>query len=417
MGKTFAEKILGQKAGKSVIPGEIVEVKPDIAMSHDNTAAISKTFREIGVAKMDNPDRHVIVLDHCVPAANEKFAQNHKDIRTFVAEQGIKNFFDIDRGICHQVLPEEGFALPGYLMVGSDSHSTTYGAFGALATGIGRSEMAVIFATGKIWLRVPETMKIVVKGTLPKGISSKDVMLKIMGDLSADGGLYKSVWFTGPAIAAMSVSSRMVLTNMAVEFGAKNGYMEPDDKTLAFLKGRARAPFTVVTSDPDAELESVHELDISDLEPLIACPHSVDNVKPVAAVKGTKLDQVFFGSCTNARIEDFEIVAGALKGKRVHPSCRMVVIPASRQVFLEALARGYIQILAEAGATIVNSGCGPCMGNHEGILAPGERVLSTSNRNFKGRFGCKDSEIYLCSPLTAAASALTGEISDFRERL
>ncbi len=417
MGKTFAEKILGQKAGKSVIPGEIVEVKPDIAMSHDNTAAISKTFREIGVAKMDNPDRHVIVLDHCVPAANEKFAQNHKDIRTFVAEQGIKNFFDIDRGICHQVLPEEGFALPGYLMVGSDSHSTTYGAFGALATGIGRSEMAVIFATGKIWLRVPETMKIVVKGTLPKGISSKDVMLKIMGDLSADGGLYKSVWFTGPAIAAMSVSSRMVLTNMAVEFGAKNGYMEPDDKTLAFLKGRARAPFTVVTSDPDAELESVHELDISDLEPLIACPHSVDNVKPVAAVKGTKIDQVFFGSCTNARIEDFEIVAGALKGKRVHPSCRMVVIPASRQVFLEALARGYIQILAEAGATIVNSGCGPCMGNHEGILAPGERVLSTSNRNFKGRFGCKDSEIYLCSPLTAAASALTGEISDFRERL
>jgi len=417
MGKSFAEKILGHKAGKSVVPGEIVEVKPDIAMSHDNTAAISKTFKEIGVARIDDPNRHVIVLDHCVPAANEKFAQNHKDIRAFVAEQGIPHFFDIDRGICHQVLPEEGFALPGYLMVGSDSHSTTYGAFGALATGIGRSEMAVIFATGKIWLRVPETMKIVIKGSLPKGISSKDVMLKIMGELSADGGLYKSVWFTGPAIAEMSVSSRMVLTNMAVEFGAKNGYMEPDDKTLAFLKGRARAPFTVVTSDPDADFESVHEFDVSDLEPLVACPHSVDNVKPVSAVKGTKIDQVFFGSCTNARIEDFEIVAGALKGKRVHPSCRMVVIPASRQVFLEALAKGYIQLLAEAGATIVNSGCGPCMGNHEGILAPGERVLSTSNRNFKGRFGCKDSEIYLCSPLTAAASALTGEISDYRERL
>jgi len=417
MGKTFAEKVLGQKAGKNVVPGEIVEVKPDIAMSHDNTAAISKTFKEIGVAKIDDPNRHVIVLDHCVPAANEKFAQNHKDIRAFVAEQGIPNFFDIDRGICHQVLPEEGFALPGYLMVGSDSHSTTYGAFGALATGIGRSEMAVIFATGKIWLRVPETMKIIVKGRLPKWISSKDVMLKIMGDLSADGGLYKSVWFTGPAIAEMSVSSRMVLTNMAVEFGAKNGYMEPDDQTLAFLKGRARAPFTVVTSDPDAELESVHEFDVSDLEPLVACPHSVDNVKPVSAVKGTRIDQVLFGSCTNARIEDFESVAGVMKGKRVHPSCRMVVIPASRQVFLEALAKGYIQILGEAGATIVNSGCGPCMGNHEGILAPGERVLSTSNRNFKGRFGCKDSEIYLCSPLTAAASALTGEISDFREHL
>jgi 3-isopropylmalate/(R)-2-methylmalate dehydratase large subunit len=417
MGKTFAEKILGHKAGKPVVPGEIVEVKPDIAMSHDNTAAISKTFKEIGVNKIDDPNRHVIVLDHCVPAANEKFAQNHKDIRAFVAEQGIPNFFDIDRGICHQVLPEEGFALPGYLMVGSDSHSTTYGAFGALATGIGRSEMAVIFATGKIWLRVPETMKISIKGVLPKGVSSKDVMLKIIGDLSADGGLYKSVWFTGPAIEAMSVSSRMVLTNMAVEFGAKNGYMEPDDKTLAFLKGRARAPFTVITSDPDAEFESVHEFDVSTLEPLVACPHSVDNVKPVSAVKGTKIDQVFFGSCTNARIEDFEIVAAVLKGKKIHPSCRMIVIPASQQVFLEALDRGYITILAQAGATLVNSGCGPCMGNHEGILAPSERVLSTSNRNFKGRFGCKESEIYLSSPLTAAVSALTGEISDFRAML
>lgn len=415
MGKTFAEKILGQKAGKSVVPGEIVEVKPDVAMSHDNTAAISKTFKEIGIDQIDDPKRHVIVLDHCVPAANDKFAQNHKDIRAFVAEQKIPHFYDINRGICHQVLPEEGFALPGYLMVGSDSHSTTYGAFGALATGIGRSEMAVIFATGKIWLRVPETMKIVIKGQLPRGISSKDVMLKIMGDLSADGGLYKSVWFTGPAIEAMSVSSRMVLTNMAVEFGAKNGYMEPDGKTLAWLEGRARAPFTVVRSDADAEFESVHEFDVSDMEPLVACPHSVDNVKPVTAVKGTRIDQVFFGSCTNARIEDFEIVAAVLQGKKVHPSCRMIVIPASQPVFIEAMARGYIQILAEAGATIVNSGCGPCMGNHEGILAPGERVLSTSNRNFKGRFGNKESEIYLSSPLTAAASALTGEISDFRE--
>ncbi len=417
MGKTFAEKILGKKAGKPVVPGEIVEVKPDIAMSHDNTAAIAKTFKEIGVAQIDDPNRHVIVLDHCVPAANDKFAQNHKDIRAFVQEQGIKHFYDINRGICHQVLPEEGFALPGYLMVGSDSHTTTYGAFGALATGIGRSEMAVIFATGKIWLRVPETMKIIVKGSLPKGVSSKDVMLKIMGDLSADGGLYKSVWFTGPTIDAMSVASRMVLTNMAVEFGAKNGYMEPDDKTLAFLKDRARASFEVVKSDADAEFESVVEFDVSNLEPLVACPHTVDNVKTIGEVKGTKVDQIFFGSCTNARIEDFEIVAGVLKGKKVHPSCRMIVIPASQPVFLEALAKGYIQILAEAGATIVNSGCGPCMGNHEGILAPGERVLSTSNRNFKGRFGCKDAEVYLSSPLIAAVSALTGEISDFRDIL
>lgn len=417
MGKTFAEKILGKKAGKNVVPGEIVEVIPDIAMSHDNTAAISKTLNEIGLEKIDNPDRHVIILDHCVPAANEKFAQNHKEIRAFVQEQNIKNFYDINRGICHQVLPEEGFALPGYLIVGSDSHSTTYGAFGALATGIGRSEMAVIFATGKIWLRVPETMKIVVQGKLPKGISSKDVMLKIIGDYSADGGLYKSVWFTGPAIDDMSVASRMVLTNMAVEFGAKNGYMEPDQKTLDYIQDRARKSFETIYSDLDAEFESIIEIDVSDLEPLVACPHTVDNVKPVTAVKGTKIDQIFFGSCTNARIEDFEVVVNVLRGKKINPSLRMIVIPASQQVFLEALARGYIQDLAAAGATIVNTGCGPCMGNHEGILAPGERVLSTSNRNFKGRFGCKDAEIYLCSPLTAAVSALKGEIADFRQAL
>jgi len=417
MGKTFAEKILGKKAGKDVVPGEIVEVKPDLAMSHDNTAAIAKTFREIGVSKIDDPNRHVIVLDHCVPAANEKFAQNHKEIREFVKEQGIPHFYDVHRGICHQVLPEEGFALPGTLMVGSDSHSTTYGAFGALATGIGRSEMAVIFATGKIWLRVPETMKIVVKGKLPKGISSKDVMLKIMGDLSADGGLYKSVWFTGSTINAMSVASRMVLTNMAVEFGAKNGYMEPDEKTLEYLKNRARSEFEIVRSDPGAQLESVVEFDVSNLEPLVACPHTVDKVHPVSEVKGTKLDQIFFGSCTNARLEDFEIVANVMRGKKVHRSVRMIVIPASNQIFMEAMAKGYIQDLAQAGATIVNSGCGPCMGNHEGVPAPGERVLSTSNRNFRGRFGSKDAEVYLCSPLTAAVSALKGEIADFREIL
>ncbi|MBN2355603.1 3-isopropylmalate dehydratase large subunit [candidate division KSB1 bacterium] len=417
MGKSFAEKIIGKKAGKTVVPGEIVTVVPDIAMSHDNTAAIAKTFKEIGVEKIDNPERHVIILDHCVPAANEKFALNHKEIREFVREQGISHFYDIERGICHQVLCEEGFALPGYLIVGSDSHTTTYGAFGALATGIGRSEMAVIFATGKIWLRVPETMKITIKGVLPRGISSKDVTLKIIGDMSADGGLYKSVWFDGPTVSDMSIASRMVLTNMAVEFGAKNGYMEPDNKTLAYLKNRARVKFEIVRSDKDAQLESVTEIDVSNLDPLVACPHTLDNVKSVSALKGTKIDQVFFGSCTNARLEDFEIVASVLRNKKIHPSLRMIVIPASQQVLLQALERGYIQDLARAGATIVNTGCGPCMGNHEGILAPGERVLSTSNRNFRGRFGCKDAEIYLCSPLTAAVSALKGEIADFRKEL
>ena len=379
-------------------------------MSHDNTAAISKTFKQIGVDKIDDPERHVIILDHCVPAANEKFAQNHKDIREFVGEQKMPNFFDINRGICHQVMAEEGFALPGHLIVGSDSHTTTYGAYGAFSTGIGRSEMAVILATGKIWLRVPETMKIVVRGKLQKGVFAKDVMLKIIGDLSADGALYKSVWFTGPTIDAMSMASRMVLTNMAVEMGAKNGYMEPDDKTLEFLKNRARRDFKVVRSDADANFESEIEFDVSELEPQIACPHTVDNVHPVSEVKGTKINQVFFGSCTNARLEDFEIVANVLRGKKVHSSTRMIVIPASQQIFLQAIQRGYIQDLAKAGAVIVNTGCGPCMGNHEGVPAPEEVVLSTSNRNFRGRFGSKEAEVYLCSPVTAALSALAGEV-------
>ena len=415
MGKTFAEKILGRKAGKEVVPGEIVEVKPDFAMSHDNTAAISKTFKQIGVARLEDPGRHVIILDHCVPAANEKFAQNHKDIREFVREQGIPHFYDINRGICHQVFIEEGFALPGHLIVGSDSHTTTYGALGAFSTGIGRSEMAVIMATGKIWLRVPETIKITVKGKRPPGIASKDVMLKIIGELTADGALYKSVWFTGPTIDEMSIASRIVLTNMAVEMGAKNGYMEPDEKTLDYLRERARRDFEIVRSDPDARFEAEYEFDVSELEPQVACPHTVDNVRPISEVKGTKIDQVFFGSCTNARLEDFEIVANVLRGKKIHPSVRMIAIPASNQVYLEALEKGFIRDLSEAGAVIANPGCGACMGNHLGVPAPQEVVLSTSNRNFRGRMGSKDAEVYLSSPLTAAASALVGEIADFRE--
>jgi 3-isopropylmalate/(R)-2-methylmalate dehydratase large subunit len=417
MGQTFVEKILSQKAGRSVVPGEIVQVKPDFAMSHDNTAAISQTFAQIGVDRVDDPERHVIILDHCVPAANEKFARNHKTIREFCQKQGIRHFFDIQRGICHQVMVEEGFALPGKLIVGSDSHTTTYGALGAFSTGIGRSEMAVIFATGTIWLRVPETIKVVIEGNVPPGISSKDVILHVIGRLGADGALYQSVWFTGSTVDRMSVDSRLVLTNMAVEMGAKNGYMEPDPKTLEYVQSRGRASFEPVVSDPDAEMALVFEFNVEHLEPQIACPHTVDNVCPVSEVRGTRLDQIFFGSCTNARLEDFEIVAGVLKGKQVHPAVRMIVIPASQQVFQQALRAGYIDDLAAAGAVIVNTGCGPCMGNHEGVMAPDEVTLSTSNRNFKGRFGCKDANIYLASPLTAAASALTGEITDFRDVL
>ena len=414
MGQTFAEKILSKYSGRSVVPGEIVEVKPDIAMSHDNTAAISGTFLQLGVDKLDDPDRHVVVLDHCSPPANEKFALNHKITRIFVKEYGIKHFFDLEAGICHQVIIENGLCLPGTIMVGADSHSTTYGAFGAFGTGIGRSETAVIMATGKIWFRVPETIKIIISGEFPEGTGSKDLILKIAGEIRADGALYKAVEFAGPTIENMSVSSRIVLPNMAVELGAKIGYMEPNAETLEYLEGRAQKEFEVVVSDDDAKFDQIIEFDISELEPQIACPHTVDNVHPITEVTGTKIDEIFFGSCTNARLEDFEIVAKVMEGKKVHRDVRMLVFPASKDVFLEAMRLGYVQTLAESGAVIMNTGCGPCMGNHEGVPAEGEVVLATNNRNYRGRLGNRDSEVYLSSPLVAAHSAITGTITDPR---
>ena len=415
MGKTFSEKILGQKAGKAVVPGEIVEIEPDIAMSHDNTAAIATTFRSIGAPRVYAPDRHVVVLDHCIPPANEKFAKNHQDIRRFVLEQGIRNFYDINCGVCHQVLPEKGHVWPGALIVGSDSHTTSYGAFGAFATGIGRSEMAAIMACGKIWLRVPETIKIRVSGQFSPGITSKDLMLKIAGTLGADGALYKAIEFGGPTIERMTVASRFVLANMAVEIGAKIGYMVPNADTLAFLKGRVQRDFKIVSSDTDAGIEQVYEFDVTDLPPMLALPHNVDRVAPVMELVGQKVDQVFFGSCTNARLEDFAEVAQVLTGRTVHPQVRLLVFPASQEIYLEALKHGYLQTIAEAGAVIMNPGCGPCMGNHEGVPADGEVVVATINRNFKGRMGNKNASIYLASPRTAAACAVAGCIADFRE--
>lgn len=414
MNKTFSEKILGQKAGKDVIAGEFVEIEPDVAMSHDNTVDISNKFYSLGVDKVYDPDKHVIVLDHAIPASNAKFAENHKVIREFVRKQGIRNFYDINTGICHQVLPEKGHIKPGLVAVGSDSHSTSYGAFGAFATGIGRSEMAVIMATGKIWLRIPETIKIVIEGELPRGITSKDVILKVIGDLGADGAIYKAVEFTGPVVARMSVASRFVLSNMAVEFGAKAGYSIPNEATVQYLKSRAGNSWEIVSSDEDANFEDEIHFDVSDLAPQIAKPHTVDNVAPVNKVEGTPLQQIFFGSCTNTRLEDIRIVANMLRGKKIHPDVRMLMFPASTEIFLKALKRGYIEDLVEAGVVMMNPGCGPCMGNHEGVPASGEVTLSTSNRNFRGRMGNKEADIYLASPLTCAVSALTGKITDHR---
>lgn len=414
-GLTFSQKILGAKAGKPVVPGEIVEVIPDVAMSHDNTAAISKTFKSIGVDKLYDPELHVIVLDHCAPAANEKFATNHKDIRAFVEEQGIESFYDVATGVCHQVLVEQGFALPGRLMVGSDSHTTSYGAVGAFSTGIGRSEMAVIMATGKIWLRVPETMKVECRGRMMPGVYAKDLMLKIIGDIGADGGLYRAMEFCGQAIDDMSISGRLTLCNMTIEAGGKNGYVHPDQKTLDYLNGRARENFEVVTSDPDCEYVQELRYDVTDLEPQIAKPHTVDNVCDVSEVTGTRIDQVVIGSCTNGRLDDLHQAAAILEGKKVKNGVRCLILPASTEILKQATKDGTISKLLDAGAIILNANCGPCMGNHEGALAPGEKALSSANRNFKGRMGCKESEIFLGSPASCAAAAITGEITDVRE--
>jgi 3-isopropylmalate/(R)-2-methylmalate dehydratase large subunit len=416
MGHTFAEKVLARKAGLDhVVPGQIVVVRPDRLLTHDNTAAISKKFRQIGVEGVADPSMNVIVLDHVVPAANETYATNHQIIREFVAAQGITAFYDVGEGICHQVLPEKGHAWPGALIVGSDSHTPTHGAFGAFAAGIGRTEAAAVMATGQIWLRVPESFRILVNGELPERVMAKDVILHIIGALRADGADYRSVEFAGETIRAMSIASRMVLTNMAAEMGAKNGVVEPDEKTRAWLQGRVEHDYEEIHADPDASYERVVEVDASALSPQVARPHTVDNVVPVTEVSGTKIDQALVGTCTDGRLEDLAAAAEILRGRHVAAGVRMLVLPASREVLLQAIEHGVAADLVAAGATLLNPGCGPCLGAHQGCMAPGEVTISTANRNFRGRMGSKEAFIYLASPATVAASALTGVITDPRE--
>lgn len=414
MAATFSEKVLGSRAGRDVKAGEVVTVAPDFILSHDNTAAISREFAKLGVGRVRQPEKIVIILDHVVPAAAEKYALNHKLIREFVADQDIPHFYDIQHGICHQVFSESGFALPGKLILGADSHTTSYGAFGAFSAGIGRTEVACLWATDEIWLRVPETIRIELEGWFGEGTSAKDAILKIIGDSGSDFANYMAVEFAGSAAARFSLASRLVLANMAAEMGAKNGYFAPDEKTLAYLEGRAQAEFTPVYSDEDAVFARVLRCDLASLEPQVACPHTVDNVRPVSEVAGTRFHQALIGTCTNGRMEDLEAAARILKGSRVHPGVRVLVIPASRKVYVQAIKQGILETLSEAGCVILNPGCGPCLGAHQGILAPGEVALSTANRNFRGRMGSRDSEIYLASPATVAASALKGVITDPR---
>ena len=411
------EKILANASGKrEVSPGEIMEASIDAAMIHDLTGPLAiKSFRKIGAKKVWDNKRIVVILDHLVPASSVISANLHRIVRNFVEEQNIENFYDVGRGgVCHQVMPEKGHVRPGEVIVGADSHTCTYGAFGAFATGIGSTEMAAVFATGKLWFRVPEVIKVNVTGKFRNLVTAKDLTLNVVGNIGADGAIYKGLEFGGATIREMSVDGRMVLCNMAVEMGAKAGIIEPDQKTLDYVKGRTDKTIKPVKSDPDAVYERVLDVDISDLEPQVAVPHSVDNVKPVSEVEDIEVDQAFIGSCTNGRLEDLRSAARVLKGKRIAGGVRLVVIPASQEIYLNALNEGLIKTFMEAGATIGNPNCGPCLGGHMGILAEDEVCISSSNRNFVGRMGSTKSYVYLASPATVAASAITGKITDPR---
>jgi 3-isopropylmalate/(R)-2-methylmalate dehydratase large subunit len=419
-GLTFAEKVLARQAGlERTVPGQIVTVRPDRLLTHDNTAAIigkiEGDLAEFGVA---DPDVHAIVLDHVIPAASEKHASDHRKIREYVRAHGIESFFDIGEGICHQVIVERGLALPGQLVVGSDSHTCSYGALGVFATGIDRTEAAALLLTGETWMRVPKTIRVTLRGVLAPGVAAKDLILHLIGDIGADGATYQAVEFHGD-VASLSIDERLTIANLGIEMGAKITVFEADEHAVQYLEGRGveADAYDPLWSDDDARYAREMEIDLSALEPLIACPHTVDNVVPVGEVLGTPIDQFLLGTCTNGRASDLEAAARILAGRSVHPGSRLLLLPASREILSSCMTSGAVQHLVEAGCVLLPPGCGPCLGAHQGALAPGERCLSTANRNFKGRMGCSDSEIYLASAETIAASALHGVISDPREEL
>jgi len=426
MGMTVAEKILARAAGKNAVkPGDIIEPAVDLAMSHENGALVINQFLQVfkGTDLKPNvwdPSRIAIIFDHRVPAESSKTANNQKRIREFVREQGIGKFHEIRGdvgGICHQILPEYGYVRPGYVVLGTDSHTTSHGALGAFAMGIGATEMASVWSLGTILnLEVPGSIKVNVNGTLPAGVYAKDIILNVIGKLTANGATFKVLEYHGPVIGNMSVSGRLTVSNMSVEAGATAGIVPADEKTIGYLRDVASVTDDIdpVLADDDAVYEQTVEIDVSELAPQIACPHTVDNVKPVTEIEGVELDQIVIGSCTNGRLEDLEIAAKILKGKRVADNVRMLVFPASAKIYNEALKKGHLADLSASGAVIMNPGCGCCLGVHQGALADGEKALATTNRNFKGRMGNPNAEVYLCSPATAAASAITGKITDPR---
>jgi 3-isopropylmalate/(R)-2-methylmalate dehydratase large subunit len=415
---TFAEKALARAAGAAEAhAGDILIVRPDRLLSHDNTAAIALIFYdELEARQVADPERLCVVLDHASPPPTPKHAQNHAETRQFVEAQGIRHFFEVGRGICHQVISEEGLVLPGDLILGADSHTTHYGWLGAFGAGVGRTELAALWDTGSLWLRVPESLRINLYGELPPGVTTKDLCLQVSQTLGADGGLYYSIEFGGPGVGSLSLESRMVIPNTMAEIGVKNAYLPPDQAVFNYLAARTNIPRTQIEAqaiypDEGATYLAEYDLQLDRLEPLVACPHSVDNVQPLSAVAGRHVDMAFIGTCTNGRLEDLAAAAQVLRGQHVHAGTRLLVIPASNQVYLDALREGYMQVFIEAGASIGVPGCGPCMGNHLGIPAVGEVVISSANRNFRGRMGQPEASIYLAAPAIVAASAIAGSLA------
>jgi 3-isopropylmalate/(R)-2-methylmalate dehydratase large subunit/methanogen homoaconitase large subunit len=405
---TLTEEIFTRRLGRPVHAGEVVVSTVDYAMSHDVTSPLAiEAFRKLEVPLWD-PERVILVFDHILPANTVAAAGMHKMIREFAAEFGVTHLFQ--EGICHQVMVDKGYARPGGVIVGADSHSTTYGALGCFAAGMGSTDIAVTYATGKTWFRIPETIRINIRGELPPSVYPKDLALSVIRRLGAEGANYLAVEWGGEAVEAMSIDQRLTLANLTVDFGGKAGLIEPDAVTAAYLGDSEVSDLHPIRP----EYKSVIDVDARDVQPQVACPPAIDNVKDLGDVVGLELDEVFVGSCTNGRLDDLAIVASYLEGRQVHPRTRTIVVPASKKVYMDALELGYIETFLKAGALVMNAGCGPCLGRQHGVLAAGERALSTSNRNYPGRMGSPEAEIYLASPAVAAVSALAGAIADPR---
>ena len=416
MGYTITEKILARAAGKKeVSSGEIIDAQINVALSHDNAYLVSKVFNQIGFSEVWDKNKIVVIFDHRIPANNETIAQQQQAVRLFVSNKGIKHFFDIGEGVCHQVLAEQGYVQPGMVIVGSDSHSTTHGALGAFATGIGATEMAAVWGLGKLWFKVPSSIIVELNGCFPKMVTAKDIILSLIGDIKSDGANYKACEFSGELINDLSIDSRLCICNQSMEMGVKNAIVPPDKKTLEYCNIKKSDNVTLYASDVDAEYERTFDVDVSSLEPIVACPHQVDNVKAVHELSDVCIDQAVIGSCTNGRLEDIALACEMLKGRYVSKKVRCIIAPASRTVYLDSLKKGFIAVLLKAGCVVVPPGCGPCLGLHQGVLAADEIAISTTNRNFLGRMGSSEAKIYLASPVTVAASALYGKITDPRE--